>query len=92
MSQEALLSADNCAVPFTGVLNVATGTISGVTVNQLDQDLKTICGNNDCTKAVTTYLQMCAVSCVFHTAMYFIATDTGSCVFKFDNNQLSKYS
>jgi len=64
MTQEAVLDANNCAVPFTDVLNVATGTVSGVTLNQLDQDLKTICSNDNCRRAVTTYLDRCAVSLV----------------------------
>ena len=62
MTQEAILDGNNCAVPFTNVMNVATGTVSGVTLNQLDQDLKTVCNNENCRLAVTTYLDRCAVS------------------------------
>ena len=62
MSQEAILAVENCGVPFTKLSEIATGTSFTSTLNQLDQDLKTICNNNDCVRAVSTYLDMCSVS------------------------------
>jgi len=62
LSQEAILAADNCASPFTNLSVIATGTSFGITLNQLDQDLKMICSNSNCRRSVMTYLDMCAVS------------------------------